>query len=90
MSHGDKVTSLPAGFKLMASTDSCPISGMADGGGRHFYALQFHPEVTHTLQGTAILTRFVREICGCRGDWNMPDYVSKAVAKVRAQVGDVG
>ncbi|MFO0010652.1 MAG: glutamine-hydrolyzing GMP synthase, partial [Betaproteobacteria bacterium] len=73
MSHGDKVTELPPGFKLMASTPSCPIAGMADED-RRFYAVQFHPEVTHTLQGTAILTRFVREICGCRGDWNMPDY----------------
>jgi GMP synthase (glutamine-hydrolysing) len=55
---------------------------------RRFYAVQFHPEVTHTLQGTAILTRFVREICGCRGDWNMPDYVTEAVDRIRAQVGD--
>jgi GMP synthase (glutamine-hydrolysing) len=86
MSHGDKVTELPKGFKLMASTPSCPIAGMADEE-RRFYAVQFHPEVTHTAQGAAILTRFVREICGCRGDWNMPDYVSEAVQKIRAQVG---
>ncbi|VFR53244.1 GMP synthase [glutamine-hydrolyzing] [plant metagenome] len=87
MSHGDKVTALPAGFKLMASTPSCPIAGMADEE-RGFYAVQFHPEVTHTLQGQALLTRFVREICGCEGDWNMPDYVSEAVARIREQVGD--
>jgi GMP synthase (glutamine-hydrolysing) len=87
MSHGDKVTELPPGFKLMASTDSCPIAGMADEA-RRFYAVQFHPEVTHTPQGQAILTRFVREICGCRGDWNMPDYVTEAIEKIRAQVGD--
>jgi GMP synthase (glutamine-hydrolysing) len=87
MSHGDKVTELPPGFKLMASTPSCPIAGMADET-RGYYAVQFHPEVTHTLQGQALLTRFVREICGCRGDWNMPDYVSEAVAKIRAQVGN--
>ena len=86
MSHGDRVVEMPPGFRLMASTDSCPIAGMADEA-RHFYAVQFHPEVTHTLQGQAILTRFVREICGCRGDWNMPDYVSEAVARIRAQVG---
>ena len=86
MSHGDKVTALPAGFKLMASTPSCPIAGMADET-RRFYAVQFHPEVTHTEQGQAILTRFVLEICGCRGDWNMPDYVTEAVAKIREQVG---
>jgi GMP synthase (glutamine-hydrolysing) len=86
MSHGDRVVEMPPGFKLMASTDGCPIAGMADEA-RRFYGVQFHPEVTHTLQGQAILTRFVREICGCRGDWNMPDYVSEAIAKIRAQVG---
>jgi GMP synthase (glutamine-hydrolysing) len=86
MSHGDRVVELPPGFKLMASTDSCPIAGMADEQ-RHFYGVQFHPEVTHTPQGQAILTRFVREICGCAGDWNMPDYVSEAIARIRAQVG---
>lgn len=87
MSHGDQVTQLPPGFKVMASTPSCPIAGMADET-RHFYALQFHPEVTHTVQGQAILNRFVHEICGCQGDWNMPDYVDEAVAKIREQVGD--
>ena len=86
MSHGDRVVELPPGFRLMASTDGCPIAGMADEE-RRFYGVQFHPEVTHTLQGQAILTRFVREICGCRGDWNMPDYVGEAIEKIRAQVG---
>ena len=86
MSHGDQVTRLPDGFKLMASTPSCPIAGMADES-RHFYGVQFHPEVTHTVQGQAMLTRFVREICGCHADWNMPDYVDEAVAKIREQVG---
>ena len=86
MSHGDKVTALPPGFKLMASTDSCPIAGMADEA-RKFYAVQFHPEVTHTAQGAAILSRFVIEICGAKPDWNMPDYVAEAVEKIRAQVG---
>jgi GMP synthase (glutamine-hydrolysing) len=86
MSHGDKVEELPPGFVLMASTDSCPVAGMADEA-RRFYAVQFHPEVTHTKQGKALLTRFVREICGCRGDWNMPDYVAEAVARIRDQVG---
>ncbi|NYT86177.1 glutamine-hydrolyzing GMP synthase [Pollutimonas harenae] len=87
MSHGDKVTALPPGFKLMASTPSCPIAGMADED-RGFYALQFHPEVTHTTQGEAILARFVTEICGCDRDWNMPDYIEEAVADIRAQVGN--
>jgi GMP synthase (glutamine-hydrolysing) len=86
MSHGDKVTELPHGFKLMASTDSCPIAGMADES-RRFYAVQFHPEVTHTKRGAAILERFVLEICGTRADWIMGDYISEAVEKIRAQVG---
>jgi len=85
MSHGDKVEQMPPGFQLMASTESCPIAAMSDET-RRFYGVQFHPEVTHTLQGQAILTRFVRQICGCRGDWNMPDYVSEAVARIREQV----
>ena len=86
MSHGDKVIDLPSGFKLMASTDSCPIAGMADEA-RHLYAVQFHPEVTHTIQGAAILGRFVHEICGCKSDWNMPDYVTEAIESIRKQVG---
>jgi GMP synthase (glutamine-hydrolysing) len=86
MSHGDKVNEMPEGFKLMASTDNCPIAGMADET-RHFYAVQFHPEVTHTVQGEAILSRFVHEICGCKSDWNMPDYIAEAVAAIRQQVG---
>ena len=87
MSHGDKVTALPPGFKLMASTPSCAIAGMADEE-RGFYGVQFHPEVTHTAQGEAIFNRFVTEICGCTHDWNMPDYVQEAVESIRAQVGD--
>lgn len=87
MSHGDKVTEMPPGFKLMASTESCPIAGMADEA-RRFYAVQFHPEVTHTKQGNAILQRFVLGICGARQDWVMGDYISEAVAKIREQVGD--
>ena len=86
MSHGDKVVDLPAGFSVMASTEACPIAGMADES-RKFYGVQFHPEVTHTLQGKAILQRFVYDICGCAGDWTMPDYVSEAVARIREQVG---
>ena len=86
MSHGDKVTELPPGFKLMASTDSCPIAGMADEE-RRFYAVQFHPEVTHTQRGAAILERFVLEICGTRADWIMGDYIREAVEAIRQQVG---
>ena len=87
MSHGDKVTALPPGFKVMASTPSCPIAGMADEA-RRFYAVQFHPEVTHTLQGRALLERFVLGICGTRPDWIMGNYIDEAVARIRAQVGD--
>jgi GMP synthase (glutamine-hydrolysing) len=87
MSHGDKVTEMPPGFKLMASTDSCPIAGMADEA-RHFYAVQFHPEVTHTVQGRAILERFVLEICGASPDWVMRDHIAEAVDQIRHQVGD--
>lgn len=86
MSHGDKVTELPHGFTLMASTDSCPIAGMADEV-RHFYGVQFHPEVTHTKRGAAILERFVLDICNTRPDWIMGDYIAEAVAKIRQQVG---
>jgi len=86
MSHGDKVTELPAGFKVIACNESTPIAGMADES-RRFYGVQFHPEVTHTIQGKAIIARFVLDICGCTGDWNMPDYIGEAVEKIRAQVG---
>ncbi len=86
MSHGDKVTALPPGFKLMASTPSCPIAGMADES-RGYYGVQFHPEVTHTVQGRALLERFVLDIAGAKPDWVMRDHVGEAVAKIREQVG---
>ncbi len=87
MSHGDNVVEMPPGFKLMASTASCPIAGMADET-RSFYAVQFHPEVTHTRQGKAILERFVLGICQARPDWVMRDHIAEAVEKIRRQVGD--
>jgi GMP synthase (glutamine-hydrolysing) len=86
MSHGDKVTALPPGFKLMASTPSCPIAGMADET-RGYYGVQFHPEVTHTVQGRALLERFVLQIAGVRPDWVMRSHVEEAVARIREQVG---
>ena len=86
MSHGDKVTELPAGFKVIGSSESCPVAAMADET-RGFYAVQFHPEVTHTLKGKEMIARFVHDICGCGHDWNMPDYVNEAIARVRGQVG---
>ncbi len=86
MSHGDKVTAMPPGFKLMASTPSCPIAGMADEA-RGYYGVQFHPEVTHTVKGRELLNRFVLDIAGARPDWVMGDYVDEVVARIRAQVG---
>ncbi len=86
MSHGDKVTELPAGFKLMASTPSCPIAGMADES-RGYYAVQFHPEVTHTVKGRELLNRFVLDISGAKPDWVMGNYIDEAVARIRQQVG---
>ena len=73
------------GFKVMASTESCAIAGMADDE-RRFYALQFHPEVTHTVQGARILSRFVLDICGCRADWVMGDHIAEAVEAMKRGV----
>lgn len=87
MSHGDKVTELPPGFQVLASNPACPIAGMSDER-RRFYAVQFHPEVTHTVQGQAILERFVLQICNTRADWIMGDYIAEAVERIRAEVGD--
>ncbi len=86
MSHGDKVTELPPGFKVIADNAATPIAAMADDA-RSLYGVQFHPEVTHTLQGKAIIGRFVHDICGCAHDWNMPDYVEEAVGRIRSEVG---
>ncbi|OBS10917.1 glutamine-hydrolyzing GMP synthase [Acidihalobacter prosperus] len=86
MSHGDRVCALPPGFKLMASTDSAPLAGMADED-RHYYGVQFHPEVTHTRQGARILQRFVIDICGCRPLWTASNIIDDAMARVREQVG---
>ena len=86
MSHSDKVTILPEGFKIIAENPATSIAGMADET-RHFYGVQFHPEVTHTLQGGAMIQRFVHAICGCGHDWNMPNYVAEAIDKVRSAVG---
>jgi GMP synthase (glutamine-hydrolysing) len=87
MSHGDKVTTLPEGFVVTASTPSCPIAGMANDA-KKLYGVQFHPEVTHTLQGERILRRFVVDICGCETLWTPGNIVNDLVATVREQVGD--
>ncbi|OGA23737.1 MAG: glutamine-hydrolyzing GMP synthase [Betaproteobacteria bacterium RIFCSPLOWO2_02_FULL_67_26] len=86
MSHGDKVNELPAGFKVIAASAECPIAGMADES-RKLYGVQFHPEVTHTLQGRAILERFVRQVCGLSGDWSMPNFIEEAVGRIRSEIG---
>jgi GMP synthase (glutamine-hydrolysing) len=87
MSHGDEVTRVPDGFKVIASNAATPIAGMADEE-RRLYGLQFHPEVTHTLQGKAILERFVRSVCELDANWTMPAYVDEAVGRIRSEVGD--
>ena len=86
MSHGDKVTVLPPGFKIIASNTATPIAAMADDEHK-FYGVQFHPEVTHTLQGGAIIKRFIHGICDATPDWNMPDYAEESIQKIRAMVG---
>lgn len=86
MSHGDKVTKMPAGFSILASTPSCPIAGIVDES-RRFYGVQFHPEVTHTLQGKRIYEHFILNICGCEPLWTPANIVEDAIKKVREQVG---
>ncbi len=86
MSHGDKVVALPPGFKVIASNAATPYAAMADEA-RRFYGVQFHPEVTHTLQGKAILERFVRAICSLSAGWNMPNFVEEAVGRIQSTVG---
>jgi GMP synthase (glutamine-hydrolysing) len=86
MSHGDRVVEVPPGFKIIGSSDNAPLAAMADES-RRFYGLQFHPEVTHSLQGVEILRRFVREIAGCSANWATGNIIEDSVARIRAQVG---
>ncbi|MFU2131683.1 glutamine-hydrolyzing GMP synthase [Gallibacterium anatis] len=87
MSHGDKVTKLPPEFQVTGSTPTSPIAAMSDEK-RHFYGVQFHPEVTHTQSGLALLTNFVVDICGCERNWTPENIIEDAVARIKAQVGD--
>ena len=87
MSHGDRVAELPEGFKIIASTDSAPIAGMADEE-RHFYGVQFHPEVTHTTQGQRMIERFLVDICGCECLWTSANIIEDSIKAIREQVGD--
>jgi len=86
MSHGDKVAEVPPGFIGVASTSTTEFAAMANDT-RRFYGLQFHPEVNHTLQGVAIMTRFIKTICGCQGLWTPANIVEDIIADVRAKVG---
>ncbi len=86
MSHGDKVTAIPDGFELMASTESCPIAGMFNAE-KDYYGIQFHPEVTHTLQGMRMFEHFVLEICACEALWTPAQIIDDAIARVREQIG---
>jgi len=87
MSHGDKVVKMPEGFELMASTPSCPIAGMYHPE-KNFFGVQFHPEVTHTLQGGRMLEHFIKDIAGCEGLWTPANIIEDQIKRVQAQVGD--
>src|ERR671926_809038 len=87
MSHGDRVTRLPAGFEVIGVSDNAPFAVVADER-RRFYAVQFHPEVVHTPHGAALLRNFVRRIAGASGDWTMQAFREEAIARIRAQVGN--
>ena len=86
MSHGDRVVALPPGFKVVGVSEGAPFAAIADET-RRFYAVQFHPEVVHTPNGAALYRRFVRDICGCAGDWTMGAFKAQAIEAVRKQVG---
>ena len=87
MSHGDKVTAIPEGFVTVGSTDTCPYAVIADEK-RHFYGMQFHPEVTHTKQGGEFLRRFAIDICDLHALWSPKSIIDDAVKRIRAEVGD--
>ncbi len=89
MSHGDRVTALPEGFRVVGRNDSAPFAAIADDQ-RHYYGVQFHPEVVHTPHGAALIGNFVHRICGCAGDWTMAAFRGEAVARIREQVGSDG
>ena len=86
MSHGDRVVSLPEGFKVVGTSDGAPFAAIANEA-QKFYAVQFHPEVVHTPHGKDLYRRFVRDICGCTGDWTMAAFRQQAIEAVRKQVG---
>ena len=87
MSHGDKVVALPSGFKVVATSLGAPYAAIADEN-RHYYGVQFHPEVVHTKDGAKLLNNFVRNIAKCKGEWTMQAFRNAAIERVRTQVGD--
>ncbi|HQP20305.1 MAG TPA: glutamine-hydrolyzing GMP synthase, partial [Phenylobacterium sp.] len=86
MSHGDKITAIPQGFHVVASSEGSPYAVIADEG-RRFYGIQFHPEVAHTPRGALMLRNFTHKIAGLKGDWTMASFRQEMVEKIRAQVG---
>ncbi len=86
MSHGDRVTKIPEGFKVVATSENAPFAAIADES-KKIYAVQFHPEVMHTIDGAKLYKNFVLNICGCKGDWTMASFKAEAIARIRAQVG---
>lgn len=87
MSHTDYISEAPKGFKITATTDDCPCAAM-ENADRKIYAVQFHPEVTHTEFGKQILHNFLYEVCGCKGDWVMDDFIDRSVRELREKIGD--
>ncbi len=87
MSHGDLVTEVPEGFTVTATSENCPISAM-ENHAKKMYAVQFHPEVRHSINGNDMLRQFAFDICGCKGDWSMDSFIDIEIAKIREQVGD--
>src|SRR4030095_1540027 len=86
MNHGDRVDALPAGFRILASTEDCPHAAIEDAE-RHLYGILFHPEVVHTVHGETLLANFVRRVCGARADWTPDALVAEHVERIRARVG---
>ncbi|KAA2214389.1 glutamine-hydrolyzing GMP synthase [Teichococcus oryzae] len=86
MSHGDRVAELPGGFRIVAVSEGAPFAMVADDS-RHFYGIQFHPEVVHTPHGAQLLRNFTHGVCGCQGDWTMAAFRAEAIQRIRAQVG---
>ena len=87
MSHTDQVTKLPEGFSVIADTPSCPVAAMSDEA-RKLYAIQFHPEVTHSVDGMKVIEAFLRTVCGCTEEWEMNSYAEAAVSQIKEAVGD--